>query len=283
MTKTGHHLATAMGTTALALALAGCGSTGSPQGSGPGLPSSPAPSGTPGSPSASATGGPPGHGFPGAMGRVASVSGNSARLKGVGSSTKVTWTPATRVSRQMNVGRSAIRVGTCVFALPGGPAAERGSVIVARTVRIVPRRACGTHTDPMMRPGRHHHHVMGGPGVRRFQPRMMVAAFGRVVGVSRSGFVVRSVLPRLPKHTEDSSHPTRFDVKVTKSTSYLAIRPVAASAIRKGLCATALGPVGSAGTVAARRIALTDPVAGACGPQVGIHPGGPTFHPGAVS
>lgn len=282
-TNSSRTLGAVVATAALALALAGCGSSG-PAGSASGSPASPAPSSSSAPTSSGPTGGTgsgSSHGFPGAIGKVASVSGHSARLQGVGSSTKVTWTSATRVTRELNVARSAITPGTCVFALPAGPAAQRGSILVARTVRIVQPRACGVHTDPMMRPS--HPRGVRRPGGRPFMDRMMVAAFGKVTKVTGNGFVVKSTLPRLPRHTEDSRHPTRFTVKVTKSTSYLAIRPVAASAIRAGLCATALGPVGSSGTVAARRIALDDPVAGKCGPQVAIHPGGPTFHPGPVS
>jgi hypothetical protein len=88
-----------------------------------------------------------------------------------------------------------------------------------------------------------------------------------VTTLSASGFVVQGRDPA-------ASAGTSITVTITSSTKYLKVVAAHSSALKAGLCVTAIGTTNSIGAVAARTIRISQPGTNGCVTGFGGGPGG---------
>ena len=263
----------------LALAVSGCGSSGTPP---------PAAAPTPGcrrgrpagGGSADRGGGPEQGRRPGGAGgsgKVAAVSGRTAQVQNQSGQVAVTWTAKTTFTQQVATKASALKVGDCVVAMParaagsGSSKTDADAPVAATTVRITapvnglvhrrPAARAGGGTPPSGAPS-------GAPPVhrRRRAERSATAApagfgfgaFGEVTAVSGSGFTVESARPG----------PTSTSTKVTTTaeTTWTTTSKATAAAVKVGRCVSSMGRADSTGAITAVSMTVSSPVGGECTP-----------------
>ena len=222
-----------------------------------------------------------GQGFrPGASGQVAAINGSTAEVQNtqLQQQVAVSWNKSTVFTAEVPASRSAVKVGSCVVVSAprttssGAPTAvptAAPTAITAATVRITPatngsctggfgagRRGQGGQPGGQFTPRPGSQFSGGGQG-RRGGFRGF-GAFGKVTSVSASGFTVQS------DFGGQSGSPTTITVTTTGSTTYTTTATATASAMKQGVCVQAMGNADSTGAVTASRIAISQPVDGAC-------------------
>ena len=285
-------LAVAFATTAVVgLVLGACSSTAAAGTTGATAATS-APSGQSGQPGqGSASGNGTGHGMPGASGLVAAVSGSTAQVQGSSSQTAVSWSASTRFTGQAKVSATAIKVGDCVTARPAPSTTSNPpttptpttavTTMTATTVQIFPAthgkcsaggvfgRGAGGFAGRGGGSGQSG--ATGGPsgsptggfgpgGGRAFNR----GANGTVTAVSPTGFVVTLAARQSSAATGSGATTTPVIVTVTSATTFTAQQSVTASAVKVGVCVTAVGKADDTGAIAASVIAVSPAVAGQC-------------------
>lgn len=287
MTTT-RRLAVAFATTAVVgLALGACSSTAAAGTTGAGAATS-APSGQSGqgSGSGNGTGTGTGRGIPGASGLVAAVSGSTAQVQGSSSQTAVSWSASTRFTGQAKVSATSIKVGDCVTARPApstsNPPTMAVTTVTAATVQILPATngkcsvgggfgRVGGGGFAGRGGGSGQSGATGGPsgsptggfgqGGRRAFNR---GTNGTVTAVSPTGFVVTPAARQSGGTAGSGATSTPVTVTVTSATTFTAQQSVTASAVKVGVCVTAVGKADDTGAIAASVITVSPAVAGQC-------------------
>jgi hypothetical protein len=303
-----------LGALALAsvLALAACGSGASPTGApAPGQTSNQGGQGSQGATGAGRFGGQGGRGFPGASGLVADVTGSTAQVQSPQSQTAVTWTKSTRFTAQLKTTAAQLRVGDCVTARPARQAGTPGSTgtpapsatdesnFAAATVEIFP----ATNGDCSVTGlagvpggggfgGGGFGNRTGAPGATT-PPRGTGApnggngfggqargTFGKVTALSGGSFTVDPVARRAANGTATTAS-SPVTVTYAATTTFTSLGSAAASAVKVGVCVTALGKTDDTGAVTATSIQVSQPVGGSC--TTGFRLGGGAGRPGATT
>jgi hypothetical protein len=210
---------------------------------------------------------------PGASGVVGAVSGSTAQVQNaqLGQQVAVTWTASTKFTQQVSAARSIVTVGSCVTVTAPRTSAtssptptERPTAITAATVRVTAATngSCGGGAGRFG--GQRPSGAPSGFGTQGGQPGggqgrpggfRSFGAFGKVTAVSPSGFTVESDL---------GGQATTTTVTTTASTTYSTTSSATAAAVKDGVCLQASGNADSTGAITATRIALSQPVDGAC-------------------
>ena len=237
-----------------------------------------------------------GRGFPGVGGLVADVTGSTAQVQSTTSQTAVTWTRSTRFSSLTPTSASAVHVGDCVTARPaftGRPSgtatatpvptattAGATTMVAAATVELFPASsgqclptglggagggaggfggtgggrggASGTGTPT------------GGPGGQNgFRGGAGRGTIGTVASVASGSFVVRPVVlrgPNGPAGTPLAPVTVTWD----SATTFTRLQAAAATAVKVGVCVTAIGKTDSTGALTAMSMQVSQPVGGSC-------------------
>lgn len=220
-----------------------------------------------------------GQGFgPGASGQVGAVSGTTAQVQNtqLNEQVAVSWTGSTKFTQEVASSKAAVTVGTCVVvrapqtssSTSANPAAPPTS-ITAASVRIsAPTngicmqggRFGGNGGQPGGAPSgapSGFGNGSGQPGQTGGQGRgfRSFGALGKVTAVTTNGFTVQS---------DFGGQSSTTTVTTTGSTTYLTTANATAAAVKQGVCLQATGSADSTGAVTATRIALSQPVSGAC-------------------
>ncbi|MCW2767738.1 MAG: hypothetical protein JWO11_3697 [Nocardioides sp.] len=213
-------------------------------------------------------------GMPGASGTIAAISGKTLQVQDDQTGqVAVTWTAKTTFTREADAALADVTVGKCVVV--GADPATSGSntgTVAATSVRIADavNGACaggpgfgGPGGGPGGRPGgmptdRPSNLPGGGAG---FPGGMRPGTVGQVTAVSASGFTVDAIQPGAASSTAATAPVT---VTVAGATTFTKTVDAASADLSVGLCATATGSADNTGAVSATRIALSNPVAGAC-------------------
>ena len=217
--------------------------------------------------------------FPGVVGTAAAVSGSSLEVQNPTSGqVTVTFTASTPITDTVSVtakdvdrrelrhrGRQAVgdRVGRLSghrhhrdHQRPGQGQLHRRGRVRRRRVRRVRPAATGATPRPSFsaRP-----RPTGSRGA--FGNGTFGGANGKVTSVSATGFVVQAV-----RRTAGSGTATETDITVITSSAskYLKTVTASASALKVGLCITAVGTANSIGAVAARSIRISQPGPSGC-------------------
>lgn len=200
----------------------------------------------------------PGGGAPGASGLVAAVSGSTAQVQSTSAQTAVSWTSATTFTDDVQVAKTALKVGECVQAARAqtGSGSSSTASLAAATVRIMNTSGGCTALSqgPGARPSGAPTNVPNGAGPRAFGN---VATVGVVTSVASSGFVVKPI-----GFGGSSNRPVT--VVTSSTTTYTETRKATSSAVKVGLCLSASGSTDSIGAVKATRITLSQPTNGVC-------------------
>jgi hypothetical protein len=233
--------------------------------------SSAAPSSSP-SPSASqAT-------FPGIVGTAAAVSGSSLEVQNPTSGqVTVTFTAGTPITDTVSVTAKDVTVGSCVTVVGKPSTTGSAATSVTATSVTISAPVKGNCTGAGGFGGGGFGRGGGGAGATprpSFTPRprptgsrgafgngTFGGANGKVTSVSASGFVVETM-----RRTAGSGTATETDVTVITSSAskYLKTVTASASALKVGLCITAVGTANSIGAVAARSIRISQPGPSGC-------------------
>lgn len=307
--RTIRYAALPLGLVAAAIGLAGCsGSSG-----GAATPTPIATAGPVGNGNGNGgVGGGDGQRIPGASGLVAAVEGSTMQVQSATKQTAVTWTATTRFTRTVTGSLADVTVGSCVSVRAEG-SSTGGAPVTATVVDVTPATngscvtgfgngrggipgggASGMPTGAPNGTAR----PTGGPA----DARGFGGVFGQVTSVSPSGFAVQGFARVAPNGTgapDPSATPTAtgapVEVSVTPATTYAVSKAAAATDVKVGLCATAIGAVDQTGAVTATTVALRDSVNGACtqaggfgargsagGAPGGGMPGAPSAVPGST-
>ena len=247
------------------LAVAACGGAGSAATPAATIASSAAPSSSPAPTGTRAA-------FPGTVGTAAAVSGSSLEVQNPTSGqVTVTFSATTAITETVTVTSKDVTVGSCVTVV-GQPSATGAATkpVTATSVTIsapVKGNCVGTGgfgTGGFGRPG-----STSSPRPSfspRARPSGSGGAFGRgafggangkVTSVSASGFVVQGRNPA-------ASTGTSITVTTSATTKYLKTVTAGPSALKVGLCITAVGTPNSIGAVAARSIRISQPGPNGC-------------------
>jgi hypothetical protein len=210
--------------------------------------------------------------FPGTVGTAAAVSGSSLEVQNPTSGqVTVTFTATTAITETVSVTSKDVTVGSCVTVV-GQPsaagAATRSVTATSVTISAPVKGNCvgtgGFGTGGFGRPG-----STSSPRPSfspRARPSGSGGAFGRgafggangkVTSVSASGFVVQGRNPA-------ASTGTSITVTTSATTKYLKTVTAGPSALKVGLCITAVGTPNSIGAVAARSIRISQPGPSGC-------------------
>lgn len=278
----------------LTLALAGCGSSASVGSSS----STTAASGV-SSTSASGRGGSGGN-RPGTSGLIAAIDGRTLQVQNTSEQVAVTYTSSTKISDEAKVAASTLKVGDCVSARParssapasGSPTAgpTQSSTVAATTVQIISTSGAACTTGFRGGAGRFGGRPSDAPTDAAGQATSGDAsggstgrgrgvggggfggigfgATGAVTAVSDGSFTVKALSFGGSRQGSSSARPSpttrNVIVTYTGSTTFTARRTATASAIKTGLCVTALGKADDTGAVTASSLALRTAVDGSC-------------------
>ena len=220
--------------------------------------------------------------FPGVVGTAAAVSGSSLEVQNPTSGqVTVTFTASTPITDTVSVTAKDVTVGSCVTVV-GKPSTtgSAGSPVTATTVTIsapVKGNCAGAGGFGGGGFGGFGGGGTGGAGASprpsfsaRPRPTGSRGAFGngtfggangKVTSISATGFVVQAM-----RRTAGSSTATETDITVITSSAskYLKTVTASASALKVGLCITAVGTANSIGAVAARSIRVSQPGPSGC-------------------
>jgi hypothetical protein len=221
--------------------------------------------------------------FPGVTGTAAAVSGSSMEIQNPTSGqVTVTFTASTPITDTMTVTAKDVTVGNCVTVV--GKPSTTGSATTAVTATTVTISAPvkGSCTGAGGFGGGGFGGGSGGFGGARpsgsprpsFSPRPRPTgsrgafgngnfggANGKVLSVSATGFVVQA---RSRTPGSDTSKTTSVTVTITSASKYLKTVSATPSALKVGLCITAIGTANSIGAVAARSIRISQPGPSGC-------------------
>jgi hypothetical protein len=221
--------------------------------------------------------------FPGVVGTAAAVSGSSLEVQNPTSGqVTVTFTASTPITDTVSVTAKDVTVGSCVTVV-GKPSAtgSAASPVTATTVTIsAPVKGSCTGAGGFGGGGFGGFGRGGGAGGAGATPRPSFSARprptgsqgafgngafgganGKVTSVSATGFVVQAM-----RRTAGSGTATETDITVITSSAskYLKTVTASASALKVGLCITAVGTANSIGAVAARSIRISQPGPSGC-------------------
>ena len=221
--------------------------------------------------------------FPGVVGTAAAVSGSSLEVQNPTSGqVTVTFTASTPITDTVSVTAKDVTVGSCVTVV-GTPSAtgSAASPVTATTVTIsAPVKGSCTGAGGFGGGGFGGFGRGGGAGGAGATPRPSFSARprptgsqgafgngafgganGKVTSVSATGFVVQAM-----RRTAGSGTATETDITVITSSAskYLKTVTASASALKVGLCITAVGTANSIGAVAARSIRISQPGPSGC-------------------
>jgi Domain of unknown function (DUF5666) len=219
--------------------------------------------------------------FPGVVGTAAAVSGSSLEVQNPTSGqVTVTFTASTPITDTVSVTSKDVTVGSCV-AVVGKPSAAGAAAksVTATSVTIsapvkgdctgaggfggggfggfgrggatpgaTPRPSFSARPRPTGSRGAFGNGTFGG-------------ADGKVTSVSASGFVVQA---RTRAAGSGTATDTSITVITTSASTYLKTVTASASALKVGLCVTAVGTANSIGAVAARSIRISQPGPSGC-------------------
>jgi hypothetical protein len=224
--------------------------------------------------------------FPGVTGTAAAVSGSTMEVQNPTSGqVTVTFTASTPITDTVSVTAKDVTVGSCVTVI--GKPSTTGSAtgpVTATTVTIsaAVKGACtgaggfgggfggggfgGTRPSGAPRPSfSARPRPTGSRGA--FGNGGFGGANGKVLSVSATGFVVQA-RTRTPGSAGAASPGTSTTTSVTVITNsaskYLKTVSATASALKVGLCVTAIGTPNSIGAVAARSIRISQPGPSGC-------------------
>ena len=220
--------------------------------------------------------------FPGVVGTAAAVSGSSLEVQNPTSGqVTVTFTASTPITDTVSVTSKDVTVGSCVTVVgqPSAAGAAAKSVTATSVTISAPiKGSCiGAGAGGFGGGGFGGFGRGGGAGATprpsfsaRPRPTGSAGAFGngtfggadgKVTSVSASGFVVEA-----RSRTAGSATATDTDVTVitTSASKYLKTVTAGASALKVGLCVTAVGTANSIGAVAARSIRISQPGPSGC-------------------
>ena len=239
---------------------------------------------------------------PGVTGLIAAVEGTTMQVQSTTKQTAVGWTASTRITRSVAGTPADIVVGSCVVVrnvttdATAASAAVSSGPVSAASVQVSPavKGSCldafggaggiragggfptGAPTDrpagDQLPPG-----ATGGPGGRGFGG---FGVAGQVTSKGDGEFIVASIGRAGDGGAGASSGATIATTPVTvtilAATTVTVTTVAAASDIKVGLCATAIGAADDIGKVTATSIVLRDPVSGSCTTGGGLGgPGGP--------
>jgi hypothetical protein len=220
--------------------------------------------------------------FPGVVGTAAAISGSSLEVQNPTSGqVTVTFTASTPITDTVSVTAKDVTVGSCVTVV-GKPSTtgSAGSPVTATTVTNsapVKGNCAGAGGFGGGGFGGFGGGGTGGAGASprpsfsaRPRPTGSRGAFGngtfggangKVTSISATGFVVQAM-----RRTAGSSTATETDITVITSSAskYLKTVTASASALKVGLCITAVGTANSIGAVAARSIRISQPGPSGC-------------------
>jgi len=223
-----------------------------------------------------------------ASGAVTSVHGDSVQVtnQNQNSESTVTLSPTTQVTKRVAATASAITVGSCVLATGTGSASKG---ITARSVSLTAATSTGCTAGAGGRTGRAGGFRFGnGQRPRNFgngngfrnrggaRAANLALASGPVVSVTGDKIVVKSTSFQRPATTsgKNTKQAESAKTKPTTTTSNVTVTLPSAAVITEtvagtpadvavGSCVTATGTT-SAGSVAANRVMVSQPVNGSC-------------------
>jgi hypothetical protein len=212
--------------------------------------------------------------FPGVVGTAAAVSGSSLEVQNPTSGqVTVTFTASTPITDTVSVTAKDVTVGSCVTVVgkPSTTGSAATSVTATSVTISAPVKGNCTGAGGFGGGG------FGGGGAgatprpsfsARPRPTGSRGAFGngtfggangKVTSVSASGFVVQG-----RNRAASSGTATDITVITTSASKYLKTVTASASALKVGLCITAVGTANSIGAVAARSIRISQPGPSGC-------------------
>jgi hypothetical protein len=218
--------------------------------------------------------------FPGIVGTAAAVSGSSLEVQNPTSGqVTVTFTTSTPITDTVSVTAKDVTVGSCVTVVGTPSAAGAAAKSVTATSVTISAPVKGDCTGAGGFGGGFGGFGRGGSGASatprpsfsaRPRPTGSPGAFGngtfggangKVTSVSASGFVVQG-----RNRAAGSGTATATDITVitTSASKYLKTVTASASALKVGLCITAVGTANSIGAVAARSIRISQPGPSGC-------------------
>jgi Domain of unknown function (DUF5666) len=210
--------------------------------------------------------------FPGVVGTAAAVSGSSLEVQNPTSGqVTVTFTASTPITDTVTVTSKDITVGSCVTVVgkPSATGAATGPVTATSVTISAPVKGDCTGAGAGGFGG-----FGGGQGGSTprpsFSPRARPTgsrgafgggafggANGKVTSVSASGFVVQG-------RNRAAGSDTSVTVITTAASTYLKTVTATPSALKVGLCITAVGTANSIGAIAARSIRISQPGPSGC-------------------
>jgi hypothetical protein len=215
--------------------------------------------------------------FPGVVGTAAAVSGSSLEVQNPTSGqVTVTFTASTPITDTVSVTSKDVTVGSCVTVV-GKPsaagAAAKSVTATSVTISAPVKGSCTGGGAGGFGGGGGFGGFGGGQGTASprpsFSPRprptgsrgafgngTFGGADGKVTSVSASGFVVEA---RSRTAGSGTATDTSVTVITTSASKYLKTVTASASALKVGLCVTAVGTPNSIGAVAARSIRISQP------------------------
>lgn len=221
--------------------------------------------------------------FPGANGRIASISGSSFQVQSDTAQTQVTYTGSTQITQTTTVSLKYVKAGDCITA--SGANASDGA-ITAQIVNVsapvngecqqnfpgggnpggsrpngAPSDFPGGGTPPSGFPS-------GGPGGGGF-----TMASGKVTSVSDTSIVVNGELNTISSNGPSSS-PGSITVTLAADGSVTKEDSADPSVITVGQCARAIGEANDKGAIAATSINVSAPINGDCRGGMGGFGGG---------
>jgi hypothetical protein len=214
--------------------------------------------------------------FPGVVGTAAAVSGSSLEVQNPTSGqVTVTFTASTPITDTVSVTSKDVTVGSCVTVVgkPSAAGAAAKSVTATSVTISAPVKGSCTGGGAGGFGGGGFGGFGGGQGTASprpsFSPRprptgsrgafgngTFGGADGKVTSVSASGFVVEA---RSRTAGSGTATDTSVTVITTSASKYLKTVTASASALKVGLCITAVGTPNSIGAVAARSIRISQP------------------------
>ena len=219
--------------------------------------------------------------FPGVVGTAAAVSGSSLEVQNPTSGqVTVTFTASTPITDTVSVTSKDVTVGSCVTVVgkPSAAGAAAKSVTATSVTISAPVKGdCtgaggfggggfggfgrgGTGTGATPRPSfSARPRPTGSQGA--FGNGTFGGADGKVTSVSAGGFVVQA---RTRAAGSGTATETSVTVITTSASTYLKTITASASALKVGLCVTAVGTANSIGAVAARSIRISQPGPSGC-------------------
>jgi Domain of unknown function (DUF5666) len=219
--------------------------------------------------------------FPGVVGTAAAVSGSSLEVQNPTSGqVTVTFTASTPITDTVSVTSKDVTVGSCVTVVgkPSAAGAAAKSVTATSVTISAPVKGdCtgaggfggggfggfgrgGTGTGATPRPSfSARPRPTGSQGA--FGNGTFGGADGKVTSVSAGGFVVQA---RTRAAGSGTATETSVTVIITSASTYLKTITASASALKVGLCVTAVGTANSIGAVAARSIRISQPGPSGC-------------------